>query len=152
MKHIRLLLFFLTSLFVGNSAFSQSSFLDLTIVETTNYNRPLGTFSFSNFENVFVITSNRPTITEPDINRALLHFLNILQPGRSYVIQHEPFFYFVFQFIPSENRWLVMNNSIGERNEAIFRDTFQEALREMFVLLQTFYQNIPIVSVREFRN
>jgi hypothetical protein len=152
MKPIKLLLVLVFALFVGSSAFSQSSFLDLTIVETTNYNRPVGTFSFSNFEGVFQIASARPTISEPNINRALIHFLNILQPGRSYVIQHEPFFYFVFQYIPTERRWLIMNNSIGERNEAIFRNTFQEAQREMLILLQTFYQNIPIVSVREFRN
>ncbi|MCL2412781.1 MAG: hypothetical protein FWC98_01430 [Bacteroidales bacterium] len=152
MKHIKLLLLFVFFLFLGNSAFSQSSFLDLTIVETTNYNRPIGTFSFSSFESVFQITSSRPTVVEPDINRALMIFLNILQPGRSYIIQHEPLYYFVFQYIQAESRWLIMNASIGERNEAIFRDTFREAQREMFVMLQTFYNNIPLVSVREFRN
>jgi len=88
---------------------------------------------------------------EADINRALQLFLNVLEPQKSYVIQHEPTYYFVFQFIPTENRYLIMNNSIGERNEAVYRDAFRAAQREMFVLLQTFYNNIPMISVREHR-
>jgi hypothetical protein len=99
-----------------------------------------------------VITSSRPTVRESDINRALMLFLNVLEPQKSYVIQHEPTYYFVFQYDASENRYLIMNNSIGERNEAVFRNTFREAQREMLILLQTFYSNIPMVSVREFRN
>ena len=137
---------------IGSVAFSQSSFLDLTIVESTNFNRPVANFSYSNFENMFVMTAgNQPTILEANINRALTIFLNNLRPERSYVIQHEPTYYFVFQFDSKENRYLVLNNTIGERNKAFFADTFNYARREMFVLLQTFYNNIPIVSVREFR-
>jgi hypothetical protein len=152
MKHIRLTLLLCISLFVGSSAFSQSSFLDLTIVESSNYNRAVGSFSYSNFENMFRIMSNKPTVMEADINKALMLFLSILEPQKSYVIQHEPTYYFVFQFIPSENRYLVMNNSIGEKNEAVYRDTFSAARREMLILLQTFYTNIPMVSVKEFNN
>jgi len=88
---------------------------------------------------------------EQDINRALILFLSILEPQKSYVIQHEPTYYFVFQFVASENRYLVMNNSIGDRNEALYRDTFGAAQREMLLLLQTFYNNIPMISVQEFR-
>jgi len=150
MKRVKLSLLCIF-LVAGTSAFSQSSFLDLTIVESSNYNRPVGTFSYSNFENMFKITSNRPTVLEADINRALTLFLSILEPQKSYVIQHEPTYYFVFQFIPTENRYLVMNNSIGERNEAVYRDAFRAAQREMLILLTTFYNNIPMVSVKEFR-
>ena len=151
MKHIRLSLLLCILLFAGSSTFSQSSFLDLMIVESSNYNKPVGTFSYSNFENMFKITSKRPTFMEHDINRALVLFLSILEPQKSYVIQHEPTYYFVFQFVSSENRYLVMNNSIGERNEALYRDTFGAAQREMLLLLQTFYNNIPMISVQEFR-
>ena len=151
MKRIITLLVFCSVLWAANSAYSQSSFLDLTIVESTNYNKPLGNFSFSNFENMFKITSSRPTHLEADINRALQVFLNILEPQKSYVIQHEPTYYFVFQYDAADNRYLVLNNTIGEKNEAVFRDTFRAAQREMFILLQTFYNNIPKVSVREFR-
>ena len=150
MNRIRTILICI-ALFMGCSAFSQSSFLDLTIVESTNYNKTIGNFSFSNFENMFKITSARPTILEADINRALTLFLNILEPQKSYVIQHEPTYYFVFQYDPKVNNYLVMNNSIGEKNEAVYCDTFQKARREMFVLLQTFYNNIPMISVKEFK-
>ena len=125
--------------------------MDLTIVETSNQNRVIGTFSYSNFENMFRIMSNRPTILEADINRALQIFLNILEPEKSYVIQHEPTYYFVFQYVASEKRYLVMNNTIGEKNEAIFRDNFRAAQREMFGLLQNFYNNIPMIQIRKFR-
>ncbi len=133
------------------AAFAQSSFLDLTIVETSNYNKPVGNFSYSNFENVFKITSSKPPVSEPDINKALLLFLNILLPEKSYVIQHEPTYYFVFQYDAKEKRYLVMNNSIGEKNEAVYCETFQKARKEMFVLLQTFYNNIPLISVKEYK-
>lgn len=139
------------ALFASFSVFSQSSFLDLTIVETSNYNKAVGNFSYSNFENLFKITSSKAPISEPDINRALMMFLNILEQEKSYVIQHEPTYYFVFQFDANENRYLVMNNSIGEKNEAVYCETFQKARKEMFVLLQTFYNNIPIVSVKEYK-
>ena len=151
MKHFRLSLLVCISLLAGSSALAQSTFLDLTIVESTNYNRPVGTFSYSNFEAMFKVMSNRPTVMEPDINRALTIFLSLLEPQKSYVIQHEPTYYFVFQFVPAENRYLVMNNSIGERNEAVFRNTFREAQREMLILLQTFYHNIPMIHIREHR-
>jgi hypothetical protein len=95
--------------------------------------------------------SSKPTILEADINRALMLFLSILEPEKSYVIQHEPTYYFVFQYIPSESRYLVMNNTIGEKNEALYRDTFRAAQREMLILLQTFYNNIPMISVKEHR-
>jgi bifunctional pyridoxal-dependent enzyme with beta-cystathionase and maltose regulon repressor activities len=95
--------------------------------------------------------SSKPTVMEADINRALQIFLNILEPEKSYVIQHEPTYYFVFQWVPSENRYLVMNNSIGEKNEAVYRDSFRAAQREMYTLLQTFYNNIPLSSIKEYR-
>jgi bifunctional pyridoxal-dependent enzyme with beta-cystathionase and maltose regulon repressor activities len=95
--------------------------------------------------------SSKPTVLEADINKALMIFLTILEQEKSYVIQHEPTYYFVFQWIPSENRYLVMNNTIGERNEAIYRDSFRAALREMLILLQTFYNNIPMISIKEHK-
>ena len=139
------------TLMISVSAFSQSSFLDLTIVESSNFNRAIGTFTFSNFENAFKITSSRPTVTEANINRALVIFLNILEEKKSYVIQHEPTYYFVFQYDDREDRYLVMNNSIGEKNEAVYCPDFRKAKNEMLLLLQTFYNNIPMVSVREYR-
>ncbi len=151
MKHFKVILILCISLFIGSSAYSQSSFLDLTIVEASNYNKTVGTFTYSNFENMFKITSSKPTIMEANINRALMLFLNVLEPKKSYVIQHEPTYYFVFQYDVQENRYLVMNNSIGEKNEAVYRDDFKQAQREMFILLQTFYNNIPMVSVEEYK-
>jgi hypothetical protein len=44
-----------------------------------------------------------------------------------------------------------MNNSIGEKNEAVYKDNFRAAQREMYTLLQTFYNNIPMISVKEYR-
>jgi hypothetical protein len=101
---------------------------------------------------MFKITSpTRATIMEADINKALMLFLNALEPQKSYVIQHEPTYYFVFQYDAADNRYLVLNNSIGEKNEAVYCDTFRKAQREMLILLQTFYNNIPMVSVKEFK-
>jgi len=151
MKNSKLLSALCLSLFISVSAFSQSTFLDLTIVESSNYNRVVGTFTYSNFENTFKITSNRPTITEPNINRALMLFLNILEERKSYIIQHEPTYYFVFQYDAREQRYLVLNNTVGEKNEAVYRSDFRQAKAEMLVLLQAFYNNIPMVSVREYR-
>ncbi|MDR2907130.1 MAG: hypothetical protein LBU91_03975 [Bacteroidales bacterium] len=140
------------ALFIGVSAYSQSTFLDLTIVESSNYNKPIGNFSFSNFESTFKITSpNRPVVAETNINRALQLFLNILEPHKSYIIQHEPTYYFVFQYDTKESRYLVMNNSIGEKNEALYCPEFRQAVREMHTLLSTFYNNIPMVSVKEYK-
>ena len=151
MNRIKLILVFCVSLFVSSSAFSQSTFFDLTIVESSNFNRHVGTFSYSNFENMFRIMSAKPTVLEADINKALVIFLSILEQEKSYVIQHEPTYYFVFQYVKEEDRYLVMNNTIGEKNEALYRDTFRAALREMLLLLQTFYNNIPMISVKEHK-
>jgi len=150
MKHLKPVILCI-ALLSGISAFSQSSFLDLTIVESSNYNKPIGTFTYSSFENMFRITSSKPTIFEANIDKALLLFLNILEAQKSYIIQHEPNYYFVFQYDAKENRYLVMNNSIGEKNEAIYKDNFRNAQKEMFILLQTFYNNIPMISVKEFK-
>jgi hypothetical protein len=88
---------------------------------------------------------------EADINKALILLLSVLEPQKSYIIQHEPTYYFMFQYDAKENRYLVLNNTVGEKNEAIFRDTFREAQREMLILLQTFYNNIPLVQVKEYK-
>ena len=140
------------ALLISGLIFSQSSFLDLTIVESSNYNRTVGNFSYSNFENTFKITSSKPTMYEPNIKKALLLFLSILEPQKSYIIQHEPTYYFVFQYDAKDNRYLVMNNSIGEKNEALYCDTFRKAQMEMLILLETFYNNIPMVSLKEFKH
>ncbi len=148
MKKLFAAIFFL---FSASFAFSQSSYLDLTIVESSNYNKAIANFSYSTFESSFKITSNRPDIFEEDINRALVMFLNILEPTKSYIIQHEPTYYFVLQFNKKDQNYLVMNNSIGEKNEAIYVNTFNEAKKQMFLLLQAFYNNIPVVSIKEFK-
>jgi hypothetical protein len=44
-----------------------------------------------------------------------------------------------------------MNNSIGESNEAIYVNTFDEAQKEMLNLLLIFYSNTPAFSVTEYR-
>jgi hypothetical protein len=143
------LLILVASVFAGSSAFAQSSFLDLTIVESSNYNKPLANFSYSNFDNTFVVSSTKGTTTEPNINRALLYFLKQLAPQKSYVIQHEPTYYFVFQYREKDDNYIVLNNTIGEKNEAIYCATFKEAQGQMLLLLQNFYNNIPIVSIQE---
>lgn len=132
-------------------ASAQSSYIDLTIVESTDYNKPVATFSRESFEDVFRISSPSGDQSDPDINKALVLFLNILVEGHSYIIQHEPTYYFVFQFNKKTNNYLVMNNSIGEKNEAIYVNSFKEAQKEMFNLLQVFYSNAPVLSVQEYR-
>ncbi len=130
---------------------AQSSYIDLTIVESVDYNKPLGTFSREAFDDAFRVASLDGDEYEPDLDRALVMFINLLQPERSYIIQHEPTYYFVFQYNKKVGNYLVMNNSIGEKNEAIYVDTFSEAQYEMLKLLQVFYSSTPVLSVEEYR-
>lgn len=134
-----------------NRAHAQSSYIDLTIVESVDYNKPLGSFSREAFDDAFRIASLDGDEYEPDLDRALVMFINLLQPERSYIIQHEPTYYFVFQYNKKVGNYLVMNNSIGEKNEAIYVDTFSEAQYEMLKLLQVFYSSTPVLSVEEYR-
>lgn len=134
-----------------NQAHAQSSYIDLTIVESVDYNKPLGSFSREAFDDAFRIASLDGDEYEPDLDRALVMFINLLQPERSYIIQHEPTYYFVFQYNKKVGNYLVMNNSIGEKNEAIYVDTFSEAQYEMLKLLQVFYSSTPVLSVEEYR-
>jgi hypothetical protein len=133
------------ALLINVSAFSQSPFLDLKIVETTDYKTAVGTFTFSFSENMYVVTSPHTVATEADIRQALVTFVNILQPEKSYIIQHdfeggEPY-YFVFHYDSKDNRYLVMDNSIGEKNEPVYRVDFSEAKSEMLQLLRVIYTN-----------
>lgn len=134
-----------------DKAQAQSSYIDLTIVESVDYNKPLGSFSREAFDDAFHIASLDGDEYEPDLDRALVMFINLLQPERSYIIQHEPTYYFVFQYNKKVGNYLVMNNSIGEKNEAIYVDTFSEAQYEMLKLLQVFYSSTPVLSVEEYR-
>lgn len=134
-----------------DKAQAQSSYIDLTIVESVDYNKPLGSFSREAFDDAFRIASLDGDEYEPDLDRALVMFINLLQPERSYIIQHEPTYYFVFQYNKKVGNYLVMNNSIGEKNEAIYVDTFSEAQYEMLKLLQVFYSSTPVLSVEEYR-
>lgn len=132
-------------------ACAQSSYIDLTIVESVDYNKPLGSFSREAFDDAFRIASLEGDEYEPDLDRALVMFINLLLPEHSYIIQHEPTYYFVFQYNKKVGNYLVMNNSIGEKNEAIYVDTFSEAQYEMLKLLQVFYSSTPVLSVEEYR-
>ncbi len=133
-------------------ASAQSSYIDLTIVESTDYNKPLGSFSREAFDDAFHIASiTSGDQYEPDLDRALIMFINLLIPEHSYIIQHEPTYYFVFQYNKKVGNYLVMNNSIGAKDEAIYVDTFTEAQYEMLKLLQVFYSSTPILSVEEYR-
>lgn len=132
-------------------AHAQSSYIDLTIVESVDYNKPLGSFSREAFDDAFRIASLDGEEYEPDLDRALVMFIGLLQPERSYIIQHEPTYYFVFQYNKKVGNYLVMNNSIGEKNEAIYVDTYAEAQYEMLKLLQVFYSSTPVLSVEEYR-
>lgn len=120
-------------------------------MESVDYNKPLGTFSREAFDDAFRVASLDGDEYEPDLDRALVMFINLLQPERSYIIQHEPTYYFVFQYNKKVGNYLVMNNSIGEKNEAIYVDTFSEAQYEMLKLLQVFYSSTPVLSVEEYR-
>lgn len=136
---------------LSGQAHAQSSYIDLTIVESVDYNKPLGSFSREAFDDAFRIASIDGDEYEADLDRALVMFINLLLPERSYIIQHEPTYYFVFQYNKKVGNYLVMNNSIGEKNEAIYVDTFTEAQYEMLKLLQVFYSSTPVISVEEYR-
>jgi hypothetical protein len=136
---------------IGGMLNAQSAYLDMTIVESSNYNNPLGVFSYDEFQNQFKITSHTGETHNEDITRGLILFLKILEPQKSYIIQHEPTYYFVFKYNKKENNYLVMNNSIGESNEAIYVSTFAEAQKEMLNLLLIFYSNTPAFSATEYR-
>lgn len=130
---------------------AQSSYIDLTLVSSADYNAPLATFSHDVFEQAFRIASSDETVFEPELDKALVAFVSLLQPGQSYIIQHEPTYYFVFQYDNEHHNYLVMNNSIGEKNEAIFAETVDEARGEMLKLLQVFYSNTPVFNVTEYK-
>ena len=129
---------------------AQSSYIDLTLVSAKDYNQPLANFSHDVFENAFRISTDRGAVWQEDINDALMVFLGLLEPGVSYIIQHEPTYYFVFQYNAAKDSYLVMNNSIGEKNEAIYVDTMEEALSEMLKLLQIFYSNTSVFNLKEY--
>ena len=132
-------------------ACAQSSYIDLTIVESVDYNKPLGSFSREAFDDAFHIASLDGDQYEADLDRALVMFIDLLLPERSYIIQHEPTYYFVLQYNRTKNNYLVMNNSIGAKDDAIYVDTFKEAQYEMLKLLQVFYSSTPVLSVEEYR-
>ena len=121
------------------------AFLDLFIIEEFDYNNPIGTFTHSPSDSAYKVTSNNPSVIEPDISRALVAFLTILEPQKSYVIQHAVTYYFVFQYDAKDSRYLVMNNTINEKHEAKFFDDFLEAKGEMLLLLRGFYNLVPEV-------
>lgn len=130
---------------------AQSSYIDLTLVSSEDYNTPLATFSHDVFEQAFRVSSSDEAVFEPELEKALVLFVSLLQPGRSYIIQHEPTYYFVFQYDRGRDNYLIMNNSIGEKNEAIFAETVDEARGEMLKLLQVFYSNTPVFNVTEYK-
>lgn len=130
---------------------AQSSYIDLTLVSSADYNKPLATFSHDVFEQAFCVASDGENVFEPDLDKALVMFVGLLEPEQSFIIQHEPTYYFVFQYNKEQRSYIVMNNSIGEKNEAIFADTVEEAREEMLRLLQVFYSNTPVFNVTEYR-
>ncbi|MDR0619591.1 MAG: hypothetical protein LBG17_06815 [Bacteroidales bacterium] len=136
---------------IGGALKAQSAYLDMTIVESSDYNTPLGVFSHDEFQNQFKITTTKGEIYNDDITRGLILFLKILEPKKSYIIQHEPTYYFIFRYDKKRDNYLVMNNSIGESNEAIYVDSFAGAQKEMLNLLLIFYSNTPAFSVTEYR-
>lgn len=148
-KLIGLLAFLLVGVFSYSRA--QSSYIDLTLVGSADYNKALANFAHDAFEQAFVITSGDATELEPDLEKALVKFIALLEPQQSYVIQHEPTYYFVFQYLKEKNIYLVMNNSIGAKNEAIFSPTVEGAREEMLKLLRVFYSETPVFNVTEYR-
>ncbi|MEG1762106.1 MAG: hypothetical protein RR190_02380 [Bacteroidales bacterium] len=150
LKKICLCLLLLSSALWGQAQ-AQGSYVDLTIVESIDYNKPLANFSFENFQNMFKISSAEGDFFDPNITKALIYFIDLLQPERSYIIQHEPTYYFVFQYNKKNLNYLVMNNSIGEKNEAIYVNTFTDAQKQMLILLHAFYNNMPTFSVKEYK-
>ncbi len=139
MKHTLTICAFCFALFAGSSAFSQPAFLELTIVEAANYNTPLGFFTYSEAKKMYEVRSDKDTMFETDMNKALTLFLSILKPAKSYVIQNDAGFYFVLQYDETKKNYLVMNNSIGENNKASYFNSFEEAKQGMLGLLKVFY-------------
>ncbi len=139
---------------IGTTSFvrAQSSYIDLTLVSSADYNKGIAIFSHDIFEQAFCITlEDEDRIFEPNLDKALRFFVNLLEARQSYIIQHEPTYYFVFQYDEDRDRYLVLNNSIGEKNEAIYCVTVEEARSEMLKLLQVFYSNTPVFNVSEYR-
>ena len=139
MKHIKFFLILGISLSIGFSSFSQPRFLSLKIIEASNYNNIIGALNFNYETNRFVISVSETNVEEADFNRAIVRFLNILEPQKSYIIQHDVSYYFVFQYNKNDNNYLVLNNTIGEKNEPVYRNAFREAKAEILILLQTLY-------------
>ena len=147
-------MFLLPLFFVLSGCFcvkAQQSYIDPTLVSSKDYNKPLATFSYDVFEQAFCITCDDENEFESDLEKALELFVAHLEEEQSYIIQHEPTYYFVFQYDREHRHYLVMNNSIGEKNEAIFADELTEAHEEMLRLLQVFYSNTPLFNVTEYR-
>lgn len=129
---------------------AQSSYIDLTLVSSRDYNKPLATFSHDVFEKAFKVSSGDGDVFEEDLNTALARFLTLLEPEESYIVQHEPTYYFVFQYNDEKGNYLVMNNSIGEKNQAIYSNTHEEAIHELMKLLLVFYSNTAVYNVTEY--
>ncbi|MDE6494105.1 MAG: hypothetical protein K2O66_04880 [Bacteroidales bacterium] len=131
---------------------AQSSYIDLTLVSSADYNKAIAIFSHDIFEQAFCITmEDEDRVFEPNLDKALHLFVKLLEDQQSYIIQHEPTYYFVFQYDGERGRYLVLNNSIGEKNEAIYCTSVDEARGEMLKLLQVFYSNTPVFNVSEYR-
>lgn len=150
-RRLLLFLFISLTLCLSCKSLAQGAYIDLTLVESSNYNKSLANFSHESFQNAFKISSLDGDEYEVSLEKALTMFLELLEPQKSYIIQHEPTYYFVFQYNKKNLNYLIMNNSIGEKNEAIFCNAFDDAKKQMLILLQGFYSNIPIFTVKEYK-
>ena len=142
MKKITGLFFFGLTLFMAHTAFSQKNYLtiDLSLVEMQNANTELGTFSYTKADNIFKVKSLQDTVSKTSGDEALTAFLNILESGRSYLIQDvKKSHYFVIQYNSDKKMYAVANNS-NEKNELTTWDSFQRAKQELLLLLKKFYE------------
>ncbi|MDR0763056.1 MAG: hypothetical protein LBF01_00980, partial [Bacteroidales bacterium] len=53
--------------FVNGTLKAQSAYLDMTIVESSDYNNPIGVFSYDEFQNQFKITTPEGETYNADI-------------------------------------------------------------------------------------
>lgn len=149
MKHLTTLLIFSIALFASTTMLSQNqqkSFPVLTIIESSDMNTSLGKCSYLESEKTFEIKSENQTFKEMNINKILTAFVDLLKPEKSYVIQDGVSHYFVLQYNAKNKDYLVLDNSIGEKNEAHYFQSFQKAKDEMTGLLNVLYDSYKNAS------
>jgi hypothetical protein len=142
MKRVSTLLTICFTLFASHSAFSQETFLHLTLTETTNLDMPLAHFTYLDSTKAYHVHSSADTLVETDIHNALTSFLNILEPTKCYLIRHHSpasMIHIEIEYDPIKKDYLVLNKASEIVHNPYYFESFDVAKNAMLVLLKGVY-------------